>query len=170
VAGQAAARPGGERGSSRALRGMVTVEPPHARRRWSVVDASVWVSRFVPGDLNHDASRGWLHHHLASGNVIVVPTLLLVEVAGAIARRTGDAARTERIIQLTRSLSGLRWVPLTAGLTDRAANLATELGLRGADAIYVALADRLDIPLVTWDSEQLTRANPRIRVGTPTTT
>jgi predicted nucleic acid-binding protein len=102
--------------------------------------------------------------------VIVAPTLLLVEVAGAIARRTGDAARTERIIRLTRSLSGLRWVSLTAGLGDRAAKLATELRLRGADAIYVALADRLDIPLVTWNGEQLSRANPRIRVSTPTTT
>ena len=33
----------------------------------TVVDASVWVSRLVPQDVHHEASRGWLAHHLARG-------------------------------------------------------------------------------------------------------
>ncbi len=35
-----------------------------------------------------------------------------------------------------------------------AASLAAELGLRGADSVYVAVASRLDIPLATLDADQ----------------
>ncbi len=35
--------------------------------------------------------------------------------------------------------------------------MAAEARLRGADAIYLAMASRLAIPLVTWDLEQRRR-------------
>ena len=45
-----------------------------------------------------------------------------------------------------------------------AAHLAAELGLRGADSTYVAVAARLDLPLVTLDIDQGERAAKRIKV------
>ena len=39
--------------------------------------------------------------------------------------------------------------------------------LRGADAVYVALALLMNSPLVTWDKEQLTRAAPIIETLAP---
>ncbi|MBI2940706.1 MAG: hypothetical protein HYY04_09750 [Chloroflexi bacterium] len=66
-----------------------------------------------------------------------------------------------------RRLPGVRWVALTGDVCDHAAGLAATLRLRGADAIYVALADRLKLPLVTWDQEQLTRARPLVATRTP---
>ena len=41
------------------------------------------------------------------------------------------------------------------------------LRLRGADATYVAVAQRLDLPLITWDREQLERASRLITVRSP---
>ena len=140
---------------------------PESLRRWWVVDASVWVSRYVVSDANHAASRSWLYQHLGRRDVIVAPTLLLVEVAGALARRTGDTHRTEQIVRRLRELPSVRWVAITAQVRDHAAHLAATLRLRGANAVYVALADRLRIPLITWDREQLTRAAPRVVVRTP---
>jgi predicted nucleic acid-binding protein len=64
-------------------------------------------------------------------------------------------------------LPGLRLVPVGAELGRQAARLAADLRLRGANAVYVAVAARLDIPLVTWDGEQLARAGGRVRVTTP---
>lgn len=142
-------------------------EPASQRQAWRVVDASVWVSRYVPDDAHHPASYTWLYQHLSGGRIVVAPTLLLVDVAGALVRRTGDAARTTEIVRRLRQLPNVRWLPLTAGVRDHAALLATVLRLRGADAIYVAVADRLGIPLVTWDVEQLTRARSRIVALTP---
>ena len=45
-----------------------------------------------------------------------------------------------------------------------AAQLAAELGLRGADSTYVAVATRLDLPLVTLDVDQRERAGKRVKV------
>ncbi len=41
---------------------------------------------------------------------------------------------------------------------QRAADLAATLGLRGADAFYVAVAARLSVPLATLDIDQQGRA------------
>jgi predicted nucleic acid-binding protein len=131
------------------------------------VDSSVWVSTFVAVDAHHEASRAWLRHYLRAGNVVVGPRLLLVEVAGALARRTGVARDGERAVAHLRRLRSARWVALTSDLVDHAAQLAATLRLRGADAVYVALANRLGVPLVTWDHEQRTRAAGRIPVMAP---
>ncbi len=61
----------------------------------------------------------------------------------------------------------LHLVTLHRQLGISAAQLAADLHLRGADAVYVAIAEALSLPLVTWDREQLTRAAGRIAVRTP---
>jgi predicted nucleic acid-binding protein len=48
--------------------------------------------------------------------------------------------------------------PLSDALADRAASLAARCKLRGADAVYVALAEALDQPLITLDQEILDRS------------
>ncbi len=130
--------------------------------RWAIVDASVWVSRFVPSDVYHAQSRQWLEEHLANGRRVLAPTLLLVVVAGAIGRRTTDPTIARRVVGSLRALPGLTWVGLPGEVRDHAAALAIDLRLRGADAVYVAIADRLRVPLVTWDAEQLSRASARV--------
>ncbi len=135
-------------------------------RSW-VVDASVWISRYLPTDVHHAASHAWLYGHLSGGHRIVAPTLLLSEVAGAIVRRTGNAPASQQIGTQLRHLPGVYWVGLSGELAERAADLAVVFRLRGADAVYVGLADRLRIPLITWDGEQLTRPQPPIMARTP---
>ena len=56
----------------------------------AVVDASVWVSSLTPGEVHHPISQHWLAAHLAAGGQVIAPTLLPVEVAAAITRRSGD--------------------------------------------------------------------------------
>jgi predicted nucleic acid-binding protein len=90
-----------------------------------------------------------------------------VEVAGALARRTGEARDAERAVAHLRRLRSARWIALTNDLVEHAAQLAATLRLRGADAVYVALADCLGIPLVTCDHEQRSRAARRISMMTP---
>lgn len=132
-----------------------------------VVDGSVWVSRYLPAEETHERSREWLERYLRSGGQIVEPILLLVELSAAISRRTGDAdAAVETSEQLTR-LRSIRFVPVDRSLGVMATRIAADGRLRGADAIYAAVAHRLGIPLLTWDREQLERAGSFARVGTP---
>jgi predicted nucleic acid-binding protein len=132
-----------------------------------VVDASVWVSAFVSSDVNYAASLAWLRTQSAGGRSIVDPALVLPEVAGALARRSGDLAFARAVIADMRQLPGLRLVTLTGPAAYRSAARAIDLGLRGADAVYVAVAERLGVPLVTWDQEQLARAAAVIQTRTP---
>lgn len=129
-----------------------------------VVDASVWVSRLVPQDVHHPASRRWLEAH---ADPLIAPILLLAEVAGAIARRTGAPELGRQAVETLTQLPNLRLVPLDPRLGLETARLAADLQLRGADAAYVAVAYHLHLPLVTWDREQADRAGPLIAVYTP---
>ena len=119
-----------------------------------VVDASVVVSHLVPHDMHHAASRAWLTRHVSDGGLVIAPALLLPEIAGAIARRTGVARLAERAVEAVLRLPTLRLVPVDGVLARSAAGLAGRLRLRGADAIYIATAATLRQPLVTWDVEQ----------------
>jgi predicted nucleic acid-binding protein len=64
-------------------------------------------------------------------------------------------------------LPGLRLLPIDHLLAQAAAALAGRLRLRGADAVYVATAASLRLPLITWDVEQRDRAAAVVDVRTP---
>ena len=132
-----------------------------------VVDASVWVSRFVGGDVHHVPSRLWLARLVEEGATTAAPALLLAEVAGAIARRTDRPELAIEALSLLQRLPSMRLVPIEMELAQLAGQLAADLGLRGADAVYVSLAHRLGVPLVTWDREQRERSTASIDVRTP---
>lgn len=134
-----------------------------------VLDASVWVSRLVPQDEHHVVSRQWVERYVGAGGRLAIPVVMLAEVAGAIARRTGRADLADRAVEGLLHLRAARVVAVDRRLGRASAQLAAELRLRGADAIYVALAQQLDLPLVTWDREQQTRAAQVITVYTPAT-
>ncbi len=128
-----------------------------------VVDASVWVGYFVPGDGFGEPSHSWLVDVLARAETLHVPALALAEVAGAVRRRTGAAPLAERAVGDLRFLVGDALHAVDAHLVEAAAALAAETGLPGADAVYVALAVVLDLPLITWDVRQLAVAGSRGR-------
>lgn len=123
-----------------------------------VVDASVFVSRLVRTDAHHPTTTRWFERHGDGSNLLVVPAVMPAEVAGAIARRTKDGTLARRAVDRLLRLPFLRVVAVDRTLGLQAANLAADLGLRGTDAMYVAVAERLGLPLVTWDREQRERA------------
>jgi predicted nucleic acid-binding protein len=66
---------------------------------------------------------------------------------------------------LTRA--SLTLVPLTAGVARQAADLAAAHRLRGADAVYVAVARRYGTTIVSRDDEQRTRGAAVVTCQTP---
>jgi len=132
-----------------------------------VVDASVWVSWFVPTDVFHLPSRSWFAARLHLGALLVIPVVALAEVAGAVARRSPDPALAMRAVSVLRVANYVRQVPIGSRLATQAAAVAADLRLRGADALYVALAQRLGVPLVTWDLEQKQRGGRVIAILNP---
>jgi predicted nucleic acid-binding protein len=121
----------------------------------------------VPQDIHHAASRRWLEEQAAGGELVISPTLLLAEVAGAVSRRTGHPKLAHQAVQVLLRLAELRLVPVDGRLRRLAVRLAAEVGLRGADAVYVATAHHLNVPLVTLDREQRVRAGRLVEIQSP---
>lgn len=132
-----------------------------------VVDASVWVSRLITSDVNYDASHLWMEQYKIAKGLLVAPAVLLIEVAAAISRQTGRSDLAKEVVTNLSSLSTMRLVPLDSQLVQISVNIAADLQLRAADAVYVAVANQLNIPLVSWDREQLHRASGLITTYTP---
>lgn len=61
----------------------------------------------------------------------------------------------------------VRLVTVDAALAELGAVTASNFRLRGADALYVALAVRLGAPLITWDDEQRQRGGGIVQAMTP---
>ena len=133
----------------------------------TVTDASVWVSRFLNDDAFHAASLRWPTEMIADERAVVAPASMLAEVAGAIARRTGKTQMGYEVVQRIRRVPSLQLVAIDPDLGNYAAEIASSYRLRGADAMYVAVAHRLQLPLVSWDREQLERAARLIRTSSP---
>lgn len=133
-----------------------------------VVDASVMTAVYVAKDVHHHASRDWLRRYVLNGGQIVAPWLMAVEVATSVARRT-QPARGHAALRGLQQLSALRFVTVNRDVHLHAATLGNDLRLKGADSVYAAIADRLRVPLISWDDEHKTRATAAITVYRPDT-
>jgi predicted nucleic acid-binding protein len=121
------------------------------------VDASVFLNAFNPYEAGHEESRRLLALMQERGTPIVVPTLLLPEVAAAVGRGRGDADLARRFAATLRQLPHLVLTPLDETLAWQAADVAAQHQLRGSDAVYAAVALRFGSSLVTLDREQRER-------------
>lgn len=133
------------------------------------VDASVWVNAFDQQEPGHLVSRQFLEALRKQSIPIVVPNLVLAEVAGA----TGRTRRTPVEAQMF-ALALSRLPHVTVRVLDEACvlhalTLAAQQGLRGADAVYAAVAQDAGCTLVTLDNEHLTRLASLLSVCTPAT-
>jgi predicted nucleic acid-binding protein len=133
-----------------------------------VLDASVWVNADSPAEPGHPHSRALLDALAASTSPsVAAPLLLPVEVAGVVSRTRAQPELAYEIAEAMLALPFVRWQALDDSLGRRAFALAAAHRLRGADAIYAAVAALHDCPLVTLDQEQLRRLPPAVRTLTP---
>ncbi len=121
----------------------------------------------MPRDAHHAVTRRWLEGWVNDGGHVVAPLLLLAEVGGAIARQTGRVSLGRRAVADILGDPTVDLISIDRPLAEDAARLAADLRLRGADAIYVAVAPRLAVPLLTWDREQAERARGVVATRTP---
>lgn len=132
-----------------------------------VIDASVWVSYYIAGQEHHDETVAWLDGVIRREEPVLLPSLALPEIGGALARRTRDANLALLALQEIIDYSQLRIVHSDDEAMEEATRIAVGLPLRGADAVYVSLARLLGHPLITWDREQRLRAAGEVTVLYP---
>jgi len=121
------------------------------------VDASVWVNSFDQREPGHDISRRLLEQLRDHVVPVILPSLVLAEVAGAVSRTRNNPAQALAFASAIGQLPNLTLVPLDASVAHQATQLAAQHGLRGADSVYAAVAVQANCTLVTLDNEHLTR-------------
>jgi predicted nucleic acid-binding protein len=131
------------------------------------VDASVFVAASRTDEVHYQASRQFLQQIHAQRCDLYCPTLVLPECAAAIARPTADARLAEELVLLIESLPRLHLVALDLSLAQHASQVAREHRLRGADSVYVSVADIFDSSLIAWDAELLERGAGVVTTMTP---
>jgi predicted nucleic acid-binding protein len=137
-----------------------------ATRRFTV-DASVFVNAFNPHESGHAASLAFLSAIHRQSDPVIVPALLLVEVAFAVARASDDTEGALAYAESIAALPHVSLITLTSPLARQGASLAATHRLRGADAVYVAVARRYGTVLVSRDREQRTRGASAVSCATP---
>ncbi|MBN1936273.1 MAG: type II toxin-antitoxin system VapC family toxin [Anaerolineae bacterium] len=133
---------------------------------WTV-DASVFLNAFNPYEAGHVESQRFLSLVQERAAPIIVPTLLLPELAAAVSRGRGDAGLARQFADAVGRLPHLILVPVESILASQAAHVAAEHRLRGSDAIYAAVALRFGSTLVSLDQEHLSRMSQVLTVRSP---
>ncbi|HOT93270.1 MAG TPA: PIN domain-containing protein [Anaerolineae bacterium] len=131
------------------------------------LDASVHINALNHTEPGSAASQMCLQRLVEQQGTVICPTLLLVELAAAVARVLDDTALALELAQAVRALPGQIWVALDDDLAAEAARLGAEARLRGADAVYAAVARRFGTTLITRDRQQLERLRDLLPVLTP---
>ena len=151
-----------KRGSRRA-----SARPQRAETLRYTIDASVFVNAFNPHEKGHAESLELLSAIRKRGEPIIVPTLIVPEVASAVARASDDSVGTLQYARALAALPHLTLISLTAVTAHLAAELAAAYRLRGADAVYLAVARRYGTTVVTRDDEQRARGSAVAACLTP---
>jgi predicted nucleic acid-binding protein len=122
-----------------------------------VLDASVAVSALRASDANHSRAASHLAPLLQGIDSIVVPPIFDVEVVATLVRAGYAPADARRAADLF--VGRARTVTLGPRAARAASSTASRTRLRTGDAIYVWVAEREALPLVTLDAEILGRAH-----------
>ena len=142
-----------------------------ARPRWKAamytLDANIFIRDLDTREPDHAACHELIEQLVAREIPIIVPLIVLAEVAGTVSRTRHDPIAGRIAADALRDIPYIRFLPLDEALAKEATEIAADYALRGADAIYVAVARRTGSALVSLDREQRTRAASVVTVMTP---
>jgi predicted nucleic acid-binding protein len=121
-----------------------------------VLDASVAVAALRSNEPHHARALNHCMKLFSGRDEIVVPAIFDVEVTTALVRRGADPARVEAFLK--QHLAARTLVTIGPRAAASACALAARTGLRAADLLYVWVAARKRLTLVTLDGEVAKRA------------
>src|SRR5215210_7355863 len=131
------------------------------------IDASVFISAARMEEADHLVSVDFLGQLQRQQPMVFSPSIILAECSAAIARRTGNPIAAQDLVLVIKNFVGMNLVQVSVPIAERAAQIAAAQRLRGADSIYVAVAEESGATLITWDKDMLQRSPAVITTITP---
>ncbi len=131
------------------------------------LDASIFVRDATPLDADHAVCHSLIAYLHTAGIPIIVPAIILPEVAGALSRVYRDPLRARLTAEAISALPNVQVIPLDTTLAGVALEIAADRTLRGADSLYVAVARQHACTLISLDREQRERGAAVVPTQTP---
>ncbi len=123
----------------------------------ATLDSSFIIAALLPFEEKYKEAIDFLSRVLKGELTAIQPFSVLVEVVGAIKRRTGSTELANKVKDKLLGSVNLIFVEINKPLALKAANITAEIGLRGMDAIIFATAKEYKTLLKTYDKEMLKR-------------
>jgi predicted nucleic acid-binding protein len=130
-----------------------------------VLDASVAVAALRSGEPDHALALARCMPLFAGRDEIVVPAFFDVEVVSALVRRGANPASVARFFE--KHFASRILVTIGPRAARAARTIASKTRLRAADALYVWVAAREGLSLITGDTEVLQRGGAVAHVQRP---
>ncbi|MBI3051839.1 type II toxin-antitoxin system VapC family toxin [Candidatus Woesearchaeota archaeon] len=131
------------------------------------LDASVITNSVIEREEYHKDSKALLLKIRNENIPVVLPEIIVPEVASALSRGTGNAKLSLQFAAEIRKIPNFVFIPIDAEISNLAAKIAAENQMRGADSIYTAIALVFNVRLVTLDTEQLKKSKSSVNSATP---
>lgn len=122
------------------------------------LDSSVFVAALRKGEPAHKECLRLLEQVADGRHVAVQPLSVLVEIGAAIRRRTASRELASRVVQDLLTFTALEFVELDLSRAQRALTVAYVTGVRGMDALVVAVAQEFGTSVVSLDAEMIARS------------
>lgn len=132
-----------------------------------VIDTSVLLAGLLHIDVHFSETQSLLDRVRLGQLHLDVPAHFPAEVAGVLARIGESEQLIDHTIQLIELGDSFTIHPISVRLGLFATAIARDARIRGSDAVFLALASALDLPLVTWDNQQRERGARFCRTMTP---
>jgi len=131
------------------------------------IDASVIVNSAIEGEEHHEHSKELIDRIRNENIEIVVPQIILPEISAAITRKTDNEILAMNFVKRFIKVPNITFVQVDESLAIFASEIAAKCKIKGADSVYVAVASRFNVRLITLDDEQRKRSMKIIDVLTP---
>jgi predicted nucleic acid-binding protein len=128
-----------------------------------VIDSSVVFKWFDRSEAGADAAVALAQEHGRDETALIAPAHMLLEVANALASRRTPIGEAEAAMRLL-GKTDLLIAPVDDVLLVDSLRIAHEERLALCDAVFIALAARLDAELVTADRRQGATKSCRVRL------
>lgn len=133
-----------------------------------IVDASVFIAAAIGQEPDHKIALAFIELLASKADLTLdLPEITFVEVACGLGRRSGKPLESFQYAKSIELFEPLRIYTIDASLRQLAMHIGTYYRLRAADALYIALAQMAHTPLISLDTEQLTRAPRTVQVVSP---
>ena len=131
-----------------------------------VIDSSLIVSSFLSEEREHKKAKEFLENLIRKGETVLLPEILLPEVASAIARGTKRSDLALSFCRELRKFPNFIFVPVDESIAEFSIEVASKYFLRGADSIYVAIALKYGISLATLDKDKKKKGSKIVNIVT----